>query len=136
MDVAASALVRRLSGRWSCKSCGAPYNLTSKPPKVAGICDICGGELYQRDDDKEAAINNRIGAPENVRLMKRLLAEESNARQSGAGDSWTFAFYVNDATAEGYSANMGGLSKVRQHLLKQCKAASQGRQAGAPTQPN
>ena len=60
VDVAAGELVRRLSGRWSCKSCGAPYNLKTKPPKVAGICDICGGELYQRDDDKEAAINNRI----------------------------------------------------------------------------
>jgi adenylate kinase len=60
VDVAASALVRRLSGRWSCKSCGAPYNMKSKPPKVDGVCDICGGELYQRDDDKEAAINNRI----------------------------------------------------------------------------
>jgi adenylate kinase len=60
VDVGASELVRRLSGRWSCKSCGAPYNLATKPPKVPGICDACGGELYQRDDDKEAAIKNRI----------------------------------------------------------------------------
>ena len=60
VDVGAVALIRRLSGRWSCKSCGAPYNLQTKPPKVEGICDVCGGELYQRDDDKETAIKNRI----------------------------------------------------------------------------
>ena len=60
VDVGASALVQRLSGRRTCKACGATYNITLNPPKVAGVCDSCGGELYQRADDTEAAIKNRI----------------------------------------------------------------------------
>ncbi len=60
VDVSASELVRRLSGRRTCRSCGATYHIKSNPPKVPGICDQCGGELYQRADDTEAAIKNRI----------------------------------------------------------------------------
>jgi adenylate kinase len=60
VDVSASELVRRLSGRRTCRSCGATYHIKSKPPKVPGVCDQCGGELYQRADDAEAAIKNRI----------------------------------------------------------------------------
>lgn len=60
IDVGANELVKRLSSRRSCKNCGAPYNIQFKPPKVPDICDICGGELYHREDDKEAAIKNRI----------------------------------------------------------------------------
>jgi len=60
VDVGAGQLVSRLSGRLTCRSCGASYNITSNPPKVDSICDACGGELYQRADDTEAAIKNRI----------------------------------------------------------------------------
>ncbi len=60
VEVGANALVQRLSGRRTCKVCGATYNITLNPPKVAGVCDACGGELYQRADDTEAAIKNRI----------------------------------------------------------------------------
>jgi adenylate kinase len=44
-------LIRRLSGRWICRNCQASYHEVSRPPKKAGICDECGGELYQRSDD-------------------------------------------------------------------------------------
>ena len=54
-------LVRRLSGRRVCAKCGAHYHLESKPPAVSGVCDACGGELAQRDDDKPEAIRNRLG---------------------------------------------------------------------------
>ncbi len=64
VDVGANELVRRLSGRRTCKSCQASYHVKSNPPKVPGVCDRCGGELYQRADDTEAAIKNRIGVYE------------------------------------------------------------------------
>lgn len=50
----------RLSTRRTCESCGAVYNVVSKPPKVEGVCDKCGGALKQRDDDKEEAILKRL----------------------------------------------------------------------------
>jgi adenylate kinase len=60
IDVGSGELVRRLSGRRICRSCGASYHVVFNPPKVKDICNACGGELYQRDDDKEAAIKNRL----------------------------------------------------------------------------
>ncbi len=53
-------IVARLSNRRVCKSCGANYNVKFLPPKVSGICDKCGGELFTRDDDKLESITNRL----------------------------------------------------------------------------
>ena len=53
-------IIQRLSGRRVCRNCAATYHITNIPPKVAGKCDLCGGELYQRDDDKEETVRNRI----------------------------------------------------------------------------
>lgn len=53
-------IIRRLSARRTCRNCQAVYNLITKPPQVAGICDRCGGELFQREDDKPAIIKNRL----------------------------------------------------------------------------
>ena len=55
-----SVLLDRLGNRWTCKKCGAVYNLNSKPPKTAGVCDLCGGELYQRPDDNVETQRKRI----------------------------------------------------------------------------
>jgi len=60
MEVNADELVARLSGRRTCRTCGTPYHIEFTPPKKPGICDKDGGELYQRDDDKEAAIRQRL----------------------------------------------------------------------------
>ena len=60
IDVPVKVLIARLSGRRSCKECNSVFHLLYKPPKKQGICDECGGELYQRDDDKEKTIKNRI----------------------------------------------------------------------------
>ena len=53
-------VIRRLSTRRVCKSCGANFNVLTLPPKVEGVCDKCGGELYQRDDDKQESIMHRM----------------------------------------------------------------------------
>jgi adenylate kinase len=53
-------LVKRLSGRWICRDCQTPYHLISSPPKVPGKCDKCGAELYQRPDDKEETVRERL----------------------------------------------------------------------------
>lgn len=60
VQVPETVIIERLSGRRTCKGCGALAHVVFDPPKTAGICDRCGGELYQRDDDKEATIANRL----------------------------------------------------------------------------
>ena len=54
-------LLRRLSGRWLCRQCQASYHQVFKPPRVAGKCDLCGGELYQREDDAFETAHRRLG---------------------------------------------------------------------------
>jgi adenylate kinase len=53
-------LIRRLSGRWICEDCQTPYHDLSKPPQKGGVCDLCGGRLYQRDDDKPETVRARL----------------------------------------------------------------------------
>ncbi len=53
-------LIKRLSRRWICDVCQTPYHETDLPPKVAGKCDRCGGELYQREDDNPATVKKRL----------------------------------------------------------------------------
>ena len=53
-------LVRRLSGRWICRQCQTPYHTMFNPPAQEGVCDVCGGELYQRDDDKPETVRARL----------------------------------------------------------------------------
>jgi adenylate kinase len=53
-------LVRRLTGRRICRVCQAPFHVMFNSPQVEGVCDKCGGELYQRDDDSEATVRNRL----------------------------------------------------------------------------
>jgi adenylate kinase len=60
VDVDKNDLMKRLTGRRTCKSCQQMYNVHFTPSKKEGVCDACGGELFQRDDDKEATIKNRL----------------------------------------------------------------------------
>jgi len=59
IEVPDADLLARLTGRWMC-TCGASFHKIFNPPKEDGICDLCGAKLYQRDDDKEAAIKVRL----------------------------------------------------------------------------
>lgn len=60
LEVSADCVVARLSKRLVCKLCGANYHLINMPPKAAGICDACGGALYQRKDDVPEVIRKRL----------------------------------------------------------------------------
>ena len=60
LDCDNDELVRRISGRRVCKNCGAPYHVVTMKPKVEGVCDLCGGPLFQRKDDNEEALKVRL----------------------------------------------------------------------------
>ena len=59
-EVGYETLMERLTGRRLCKACGASYHIKNLPPKTEGVCDVCGGELIQRDDDTEETARRRI----------------------------------------------------------------------------
>jgi adenylate kinase len=60
IEVPEEELLKRLGGRWVCRKCQAPYHEITSPPKVAGVCDRCGGELYQRPDDNVETVRERL----------------------------------------------------------------------------
>lgn len=60
LDIELDRLVPRLSGRRTCKECGTSFHVEYNPPKVEGVCDVCGGELYQRPDESEEAVKVRL----------------------------------------------------------------------------
>ncbi|MBI5970298.1 MAG: adenylate kinase [Deltaproteobacteria bacterium] len=65
IEVDRKTLVKRLSGRRVCRKCAANYHVSFSPPQNIGMCDKCGGEIYQRDDDKEETIEARLLVYEN-----------------------------------------------------------------------
>lgn len=60
LSIGLDVVIRRLTNRVSCKKCGAPFHLINMPPKKAGVCDYCGGELIKREDDNEETIRKRF----------------------------------------------------------------------------
>lgn len=60
LEVGEEEVVRRISFRRTCKSCGAVYHLVFSPPRQDGLCDKCGGPLYQREDDREETVRSRL----------------------------------------------------------------------------
>ena len=60
IKVSEAELLKRLTGRWICRNCQTPYHEVNSPPSVAGKCDKCGGELYQRADDNTETIKKRL----------------------------------------------------------------------------
>jgi adenylate kinase len=78
LEVPREELLGRLTGRRVCKACGAVYHVSSKPSKVAGVCDNCGSEVIQRNDDKEDVIATRLKTYEENTLPLRTYFKESN----------------------------------------------------------
>ena len=60
LDTSDPVIIQRLGGRLVCSSCGANFHIRNMPPKKAGVCDKCGGRLYQRTDDKEETVKKRL----------------------------------------------------------------------------
>ena len=60
LEVDVEALVERLTGRRTCRQCGRGFHVKFDPPRSPEVCDVCGGELFQRDDDQEATIRKRL----------------------------------------------------------------------------
>ena len=60
LKIANNEIIRRLSGRRTCRNCSASFHIDFEKPKVAGVCDACQGELYQREDDKEEVVARRL----------------------------------------------------------------------------
>ncbi|EEO1853506.1 adenylate kinase [Listeria monocytogenes] len=71
IEVDKDVLMKRLTGRWICRTCGKTYHEIYNPPKVPGKCDLDGGELYQRDDDKKETVEKRLNV--NMKQTKPLL---------------------------------------------------------------
>jgi len=72
-------VVRRLSGRRTCRRCGRIWHMSFDPPTVAGVCDDCGGELFQRDDDREETIRHRLEVyQEQTSPLVSFYADEGN----------------------------------------------------------
>jgi len=64
VKVPKNVIIQRLAGRRTCRSCGALSHAVFNPPKKAGVCDRCGGELFQRDDDREETVAHRLSVYE------------------------------------------------------------------------
>ena len=60
IEVPDEVILPRMAGRRVCRGCGASYHIVTHPPKVEGVCDLCGGEVYQRDDDAESTVLTRL----------------------------------------------------------------------------
>jgi len=90
INVPEEQLVRRLCGRRTCRQCGAMYHLDYKPSATAGVCDDCGGETYQRADDNEGSIRNRLKVyHESTAPLVRYYSEQSLLREVNGVGSMT-----------------------------------------------
>jgi len=88
IDVDFDVLMKRLTGRLSCKSCGAVFNRYTSPPEVEDVCDKCGGELYHRADDNEETIGKRLATYENetAPLIEYFKSKDLLLSVQGVGD--------------------------------------------------
>jgi adenylate kinase len=88
IEVDEEELVDRLTGRRMCKGCGESFHVLFNPPQKEGVCDRCDGELYQRDDDKEVTIRQRLDVYRNqTSPLIAFYRERGNLREiDGSGN--------------------------------------------------
>lgn len=105
LQVDDEVLVERLSGRRTCRECGAGYHEEFNPPAVSGKCDKCGGEIYQRDDDKKATIQARftVYANETMPLVEYYSNKGLYVAVKGTGELGDITAGIVDAIESGKS---------------------------------
>ncbi|AZR74737.1 adenylate kinase [Anoxybacter fermentans] len=88
IEVPEEELIKRLTGRRVCKNCGATFHVLYNPPEKEGVCDNCGGELIQREDDKEETIKNRLDVNrEKTQVLKDYYSKAGLLKEvDGTGD--------------------------------------------------
>lgn len=88
IEVANEELVGRLTGRRTCRDCGVGFHVIFDPPEQEGVCDKCGGELYQRDDDNVETVSSRLEVYESqtLPLIDYYAAQEKIRPIDGVGD--------------------------------------------------
>ncbi len=106
LEVPREELVDRLTGRRVCADCGANFHVEFEPPAEEGVCDVCGGELYQRDDDDEETVRERLSVfDENTRPVVEHFDEQGElVRIDGEGspdEVWADLEAAIDAAIEG-----------------------------------
>ena len=98
INTSAAVVIERLSGRRTCRDCQTVYHVTYLAPKKAGICDNCGGQLYQRDDDQEETIRKRL----------KVYEEETAPLLDYYGDSGKLVTVSGDESVAEIYAEMSG----------------------------
>ena len=88
LEVPSEELIARIAGRRTCRACGAMYHVRFSPSKREGVCDVCGGETYQRDDDREATVRERLAVyADQTAPLVRFYEERGLLRRiSGTGE--------------------------------------------------
>lgn len=82
IEVEEEELLKRLTGRRICRDCGATYHVTFAPPQQEGVCDRCGGSLYQREDDREETVAKRLQVNlEQTRALLDYYKDKGNLRR-------------------------------------------------------
>lgn len=102
-NVSREELLRRLTGRRVCRGCGRTYHLVSAPPKVADKCDVCGGELYQRVDDREDTVATRLDVyqKQTSPLLEYYRGRSLLSEVAGEGSVTQVAEAIRKATNQG-----------------------------------
>ena len=104
LAISDEAIVKRMDGRRVCAHCGAPFHVESKPPKAAGVCDLCGGELMERDDDK----------PETVRARLEVYHQETEPLKE---------FYLKRGTLDVVPGDLGTIEDTTRAIEKALEAS-------------
>jgi len=101
-DVPEAELLRRLTGRRLCRQCQTAYHVVSAPPARPGVCDRCGGELYQRDDDSETTVRHRLEvyARQTAPLLDYYRGRGVLSSVKGDGDMATISAAIRKAVSE------------------------------------
>jgi adenylate kinase len=107
IEVPEDVLVERLAGRWLCRACQHSFHSVFSPPRVSGVCDACGGELYQRSDDRREVVANRVAVylRDTLPVVERYAAQAILHRVDGNRDIDTVRRALREALAVNSTAS-------------------------------